>query len=317
MDQILESNPSTPSSNSEMEIDQSPVTVQPLNPTTVSSLPPNSETRIPKKTVSPPLNALVQQNPNPEPTPISVSIAPDTTDTPPKTRTSTPPVPTDEISTFVDPANSEDSPSQFVAQAEVAPVSPTFVVTIADIAPAVSTPKPSEAIQVIIGVTGKPKETQFFTSQILRNPPVHRSYLPPVNHALPVDHTLPLPNHYTHTPPKSAQIERLAMVNRTRISEGGKMERLSLAEEWKTVAKFGKPTPLNKIRFKTPPCPIPPFLAVSLDSLSTSIHNSAPAVSQIASISPHLIIVPAIANPLPSSGYFFPSPPPFSSHKHY
>ncbi|KAL3088606.1 hypothetical protein niasHT_023224 [Heterodera trifolii] len=312
MDQILESNPSSPSSNSEMEIDQSSVTVQPLNPTTVSSLPPNSETQIPVKAVSPPLNTPVQQNPDPETIPICVSTTPDTIVVPQKFPDVDAPATTDEISSLaVDPSNNSDSSSQLVAQEGVAPLSPTFVVTIGDLAQASPTPNPSEPIQVIIGVTGKSKETRIF-----RNPPVPRLF-PPANRALPLNHTLPLSNHKTQTPPNSARIERPAMVNRTRISEGGRMERLSLAEEWKTVAKFGKPTPLNKIRFKTPPCPIPPFLAVSLDSLSTSIHNSAPAVSQFASISPQLIIVPAIANPLSSSGYFFPSPPPLSSHKHY
>ncbi|KAL3076804.1 hypothetical protein niasHS_013075 [Heterodera schachtii] len=140
--------------------------------------------------------------------------------------------------------------------------------------------------RVITGVVGHTKGKQIHTfkpkCQITQS---HPSRTPTVHSKLGNASLATLMhNHTSQTPARGQPM----MVNRTRIMDSGRIEQLSSVKEWKEFAKLGKPVPLNQIRFTTPPCPIPPFLAVSSNS-PIDATNTPPGVSRTANNFPNLV----------------------------
>ncbi|KAL3110277.1 hypothetical protein niasHT_012695 [Heterodera trifolii] len=270
-----------------------------LNPIIVSSLPPDTLglTTNSGTPNSPPICT--------EPTHVT-DISPSNCDHPPCSDNCPPPC--TNLAKHTEHSPQIDTDINDASIMPKCPASPTFVVLVDDSAhPSVNigppeqmanTPTPvsppvvslSNPIQVITGVVGHTKGKQIHTfkpkcqitqSHPSRTPTVHSK----LGHASLATH---MHNHTSQTPARGQPM----MVNRTRIMDSGRIEHLSSVKEWKEFAKLGKPVPLNQIRFTTPPppCPIPPFLAVSSNS-PIGATNTPPGVSRTANNFPNLVCV--------------------------
>ncbi|KAL3105904.1 hypothetical protein niasHT_028348 [Heterodera trifolii] len=295
----------------------------PLNPIIVSSLPPDTLglTTNSGTPNSPPICT--------EPTHVT-DISPSNCDHPPCSDNCPPPC--TNLAKHTEHSPQIDIDINDASIMPKCPASPTFVVLVDDSAhPSVNigppeqmanTPTPvsppvvslSNPIQVITGVVGHTKGKQIHTfkpkCQITQS---HPSRTPTVHSKLGYASLATHMHHHTSQTPARGQP---MMVNRTRIMDSGRIEHLSSVKEWKEFAKLGKPVPLNQIRFTTPPCPIPPFLAVSSNS-PIGATNTPPGVSRTANNFPNLVCVRLPLAPTPLPQYLVTLPTHFPMHHNH